>query len=81
MVGLDGLLVALECVVRLVERRHGGLEFGTNALHIKVLGRMQQLMAPLVGELDRVVDLLDAHGKLTHVHSDVMHGKSPFVRV
>ena len=24
MVGLDGLLVALECVVGLVERRHGG---------------------------------------------------------
>ena len=81
MVGLDGLLVALECVVRFVERRHGGLELGANALHIKVLGRMQQLMAPLVGELDRVVDLFDANGKLAHVHSDIMHGKSPFVRV
>ena len=57
-----------------------GLELGANALHVKVLGRMQQLMAPLVSELNGVVDLLDAHGKLAHVHSDVMHGESPFVR-
>ena len=52
MVGLDGLLVALERIVRLVECRHGGLELGANALHVKVLGRMQQLMAPLVSELN-----------------------------
>ena len=74
MVGLDGLLVALERIVRLVQCGHGGLELGANALHVKVLGRMQQLMAPLVGELNGIVDLLDAHGKLAHVHSDVMHG-------
>ena len=58
MVGLDGVLVALERVMRLVQRSHGGLELGANTLHVKVLGRMQQLMAPLVGELDGVVDLL-----------------------
>ena len=74
MIGLDGLLVALERVMGLVQRGHGGLELGADALHVKILGRMQQLMAPLVSELDGVVDLLDAHGKLAHVHSNVMHG-------
>ena len=62
-----------------VQRGHGGLELGADALHVKILGRMQQLMAPLMSELDGVVDLFDAHGKLTHVHSNIMHGKSPFV--
>ena len=65
--------------MRLVQRGHGGLELGADALHVKILGRMQQLMAPLMSELDGVVDLFDAHGKLTHVHSNIMHGKSPFV--
>ena len=60
--------------MRLVQRGHGGFELGANTLHVKVLGRMQQLMAPLVSELDGVVDLLDAHSKLAHVHSNVMHG-------
>ena len=66
--------------MRLVQCGHGSFELGANALHVKILGRMQQLMAPLVGELDGVVDLLDAHGKLAHVHSDVMHVRSPYVR-
>ena len=57
---LDGLFVALECVMGLVQRGHGCLELGADALHVKILGRMQQLMAPLMSELDGVVDLFDA---------------------
>ena len=79
MGGLDGFLVALERVMRLVQRGHGCFELGADTLHVKIFGRMQQLMAPFVSELDGVVDLLDAHGKLAHVHSNIMHGKSPFV--
>ena len=65
----------------LVQRGHGCLELGADAFHVKILGRMQQLMAPLMSELDGVVDLFDAHGKLAHVHSNIMHGKSPFYGV
>ena len=76
MVGLDGVLVPLQGAACLTKGGHAGVEFGPDALHVEVLGCMQQLVAPLVRKLDRVVDMLHAHLELAHVHSDVMHGAS-----